>query len=390
MNLGIYVKIQSKISIFIELFPLFLIQKVENSLTRFYLFAPLLGTLNFILKKKISTVTLLLSLIFASNIFISAFNQEFYTLKRSLILALSFLFIDAMVEIEDRRFLRIIRNCAFVTLLFCLHEVISGKFGAKPLLDFKLYMPVLTGVSGYSNHSSSIVSALILVLYAIGNQKKICFLLMIPLILTWSRAGIFITGIGIFFIYALKNKLLSYKLLLSILITFNLLLPLNSFFIEKFCSNDTKLKIAQVLHGRFPLELTFFEVFKDNVLFGVGTDESHQYFPEYKNKGSSIISDGLFKYVTDFETIGPHNAYMKVLVENGIFGFLFFIIFLIVVIRIMYKQESPASIVFLTYLIFFNFLPSLSELSFLIVSAYFIKYIGKDNFLYFYIRFPNK
>ena len=90
------------------------------------------------------------------------------------------------------------------------------------------------------------------------------------------------------------------------------------------------------------------EIFKNNLLFGVGINNYGRHYNEF-NEEEKLVSDNL-KFI-------PNNVYVEILAEGGVLAFIFFVFFLIQThIKIIHKKFM------IPLLIYFNVFPTFTLL----------------------------
>lgn len=99
------------------------------------------------------------------------------------------------------------------------------------------------------------------------------------------------------------------------------------------------LNVDVDLAGREIMWKTMWNVFKDNMLLGIGFANSTKYV---------------------LEDIGSHNSYLNILVENGLIGMGFFVFMVICVLNLIFKTQTNirrSKLYFFATIVFIMFLP---------------------------------
>ena len=97
-------------------------------------------------------------------------------------------------------------------------------------------------------------------------------------------------------------------------------------FKEKTAAEQKKIYIFTKAHHE--LYITAYKIFKDNLIFGVGVKNFRNICKEEKY------------FINDKEVCNthPHNTYIQILTEIGIFGFMFLLILLIYFVKYLSKH----------------------------------------------------
>lgn len=189
-------------------------------------------------------------------------------------------------------------------------------------------------------------------LYILIFQKKekffflfyfILILTAVLIFLSGDRAAFFYINLSVIFIIIFSNKLSKLGsltfflgLLLILIISFfnstakervvDLTLKQVNLFKEKTAAEQKKIYIFTKAHHE--LYITAYKIFKDNLIFGVGVKNFRNICKEEKY------------FINDKEVCNthPHNTYIQILTEIGIFGFMFLLILLIYFVKYLSKH----------------------------------------------------
>jgi len=193
------------------------------------------------------------------------------------------------------------------------------------------------------------------------------FLNYVTIFLSGERAAFLIANLSIILFFSLNLKLFK-KLVLPIFVCLIILIPIikNSNGYERFMSIFEILGIKDNFQNiniqKEEKNLTFWdshygahyltaiEIFKDNVLIGSGTKTFRIVCSDKKYESiDSQLAE--IRCATH-----PHNFYLQILSENGLIGFLFFILFLTIIIKQFYNEihlkNYMSSAFFISFLTF--------------------------------------
>jgi putative inorganic carbon (hco3(-)) transporter len=95
---------------------------------------------------------------------------------------------------------------------------------------------------------------------------------------------------------------------------------------------------------------TSLRIFRDEPVTGVGTGSWFGIYPRYNG---NIYNDENRLYTSE---LNPHNEFLEILSENGIFGFIFFVFFLFLIIKYLYEKTLKNILILPALLSFSGFL----------------------------------
>lgn len=237
--------------------------------------------------------------------------------------------------------------------LFRQVDLISGTFGNKNLLSSILYCSLpfyFIGLKYSKNYKRLCASAILLSLFFLVTLRSRSVLIALIIFL------------GLNFI-RYKYRVLSKKIFVSILCLFLLSSSiyfsfsfgkknvLSSVFSNQYFNRitDNKTFDARVLFWNNSLK-----IIEDNFIFGVGGGNWGIHFPKYglSNFSNDEIING--KVIVD----NPHNDFLKIFCEIGIFGFLFFVVIFITNLYYSFTlyKKANSSVEKDKYFIIFSFI----------------------------------
>ena len=309
---------------------LFLINSKKNYLLKFYN--------NFYFKFFfLFCIILILSSLFSENKLISLKNSLFYF--RFGIFSLCFWY---LLE-KEKNLLKYV----FFSILFCfLSLIIDGYiqyFFGKNLFGYELYNQYRVSsffgseliLGSYLARFFPILFGLFVYLDRSKKNKKLLFFISIIFILSegliflsGERLALFFMNLSAVYIILMIKEYKVYRLLTYIGSLFLIIILLNIFptakdrlvdqTIRDFTKNtDEKLNVFSKPHN--DMYITAYRIFLDNKLLGVGPRQYRNTCQDYKVSEYSCETH-------------PHNTYLELLSESGIFSFLtVFILFLLII-----------------------------------------------------------
>lgn len=188
----------------------------------------------------------------------------------------------------------------------------------------------------FPSYESAIVFALVLPLLSkrhVVLSSSVLFVSLIGIVLSLSRAAWLAVGILIvysFFYFNAKMKKAAIVFIFIALLV-GLLTPqirllvgykISSFFQEENLSNNVRTNLLK----------RAFEAFSDFPLTGVGAEN----FPEY------IIQEGQLSglFARDYSILTPHNYFVQLLAEQGLFGFVSFLFLFFAIFMVLFKPNK--------------------------------------------------
>jgi len=238
--------------------------------------------------------------------------------------------------------------------LFRQVDLISGTFGNKNLLSSILYCSLpfyFIGLKYSKIYKNICISAILLTLFFLVTLRSRSVLIALILFL------------GLNFIRYNRKILLKKKIFLSIL-TLSLLGSSIYFSLFQGNKNISSTLFSNQYFNRISDNKTFdsrilfwnnsLKMIEDNFIFGVGGGNWGIHFPKYglSNFSNHEIING--KVIVD----NPHNDFLKIFCEIGIFGFLFFVAIFITNLYYSFTlyKKANSSIEKNKYFIIFSFI----------------------------------
>ncbi|MBN1639116.1 MAG: O-antigen ligase family protein [Ignavibacteriales bacterium] len=286
--------------------------------------------------------------------------------KLFLLIILVFIFYSLINKYNILLLFKIVTITSFILSIFTFYLLLEPIFHTSKL-GFDIYSIFAT--MGHKNILSIfLLLSLPLAIYFFLNTKKswkyfslttITFII-INIIILQSRSvwlALFISTFLTTILFLINNKksfhpftyfkkhrslsFLFFSLIFSLFILF-LFTPLNNIFISKSFSTSPQ--------GRVDLYEQSLNMFYDNPITGVGIGNWKINFPKYS-------FSGLEDQFNEIHFIRPHNDYLWVLSETGIFGFLSYLSIFILAFYLLIKNQKyqeNKSLQQLMYLIFFG------------------------------------
>lgn len=333
-------------------FPIYLIKWINGHITYLHLLMPILGISSLFKLKRIPTYIYLFLTSYIIQLSASNSLSDFVLFKNTILTFMQFSFSLFLINNFDKEeLLKLTKHALFLFILFFIFEaflgnqlkwknLISGQVfylrnklsgfewegvvsGLKQTATIKnsFNLIQLNGIMGFSNHTG-LALALISQFFHIAKNKKLALLSIVLVLFTGSRTALLLGTLGHLMI--LINPNIRKLKIIHILILFICLTsPLGLFIFEKSTSDATKLILNRASSFRYAIQQSFLVVFSEKP-FGVGVERSHFFLKDYINQGSSITTSGQYVFDKGLIDQGPHSTYLKILVENGIFGYIFF------------------------------------------------------------------
>ena len=341
------------------------------------LFASLYVILKIIKEKlKILNFDILLLFIFFFLIIFSSFIKSFdikdlFLLKFLGICIFSYIYRENIIRNK-----KIINYFLIFIILFLSFDIFFQNIYGKNLIGFSKYQGSLpTGFFGDEKISGSYISKitiLYLTFFFLNKKTKIdytlCILVvffsLVSIILSTERKAIFDLLIYFVLIFLLLPKKKTFFMIVSfifLLASIVIVLPNSKSSIykktliqfgigsDKSLSNNDKKKCLKDLHKDcysyygidknssltnnqyFAHYFTSIQIWKDFPFFGAGNKK----FRKYCSKEKYIIKKNV--YSKSRCSTHPHNIYLTILSEHGIFGLLFF---LVLIIRVLFNRHN--------------------------------------------------
>lgn len=205
---------------------------------------------------------------------------------------------------------------------------LTGFFGNEPIIGrYISYLSIFSFALIYENFEKTKKMMILLVSLLVLSE--------VIVFLTGERAPLFAIGLFSILIVIFIPHYRIYRLigvLISIVIIYGILQinPLaKSRMVELTIQEVSQTKIPYLPYGPHHEEhyLSSLKMFKDKPIFGVGTNT-------YRNECKKLK----YNYTPTSCSSHPHNFYLQVLAELGIFGFIFIFIFFIYLTLIGLKQ----------------------------------------------------
>lgn len=188
------------------------------------------------------------------------------------------------------------------------------------------------------NHYAGLINMLIMIGLGImftrySIERKLLFgffsvIMALSLFISLSRGGIisFFSGIGLFTLLIIKEKIKNKKLIAIILFLITLVSYLLYIGIDPLI--DRFYKVDMDSKVRFIIWSDTFKIFRDFSLTGTGLGTFVYIYPLYSSRNISYICDH------------AHNDYLEYLSEIGIIGMSLFLIFLILYLKIIFSKNK--------------------------------------------------
>lgn len=325
------------IILFIILYPILPSYGAINSDLILYLLF-LVQFLGFIIiKKERQTVLSNISLVLKDKIFISL------SLLNIIMYASTIISIDKKITIVNS-----IRFSMYIFIYYSISYKLNGRNAFRTLLNsflsiavlsslvsiFKSFKQILSNIplneenriSSFLENSNNLgaytILSFFLVLLLLLNCKKnyqkvflsiISILLISNIILSQSRNALLALLFGSVLIALLYDKRF---------IIISIIMPIILFIIPQ-----SRIRLLDILDlnqnsSRFKIWKSAILMIKDNPFFGLGYENFSTAYPDYISHNQDLIVNGSYK------ALHPHNIFLKIQVELGILGSIFFILFL--------------------------------------------------------------
>jgi len=316
-------------------------------------------------KIEIYSIAIFFLLLISALYSIAELNDIIYTIKKySKFLLIPIFYYNLKVNNNEKLVMKyFINGCTIILALSYVKYFNIFDFNIfYNIFNYVTFSPIETSITSgkstifqnYINHGIILsVYFLFTILLGFNNNSKIYYFLSIIsfiniIFLTDSRSAYIIVMI-ILFLFSLKIKNINFFAFLSVFI----LLPLffsafNDNFVKRVevASND----VAKIIKDndidssvgyRYLWANVGFDVIKKNPFFGNGVGSYKESVKEFYKV------DNTFKYFPELVTNNPHNEFVSIASQLGIFGFILFLLFL----KSLYttdKKSLFSNIVFLT------------------------------------------
>lgn len=316
-------------------------------------------------KIEIYSIAIFFLLLISALYSIAELNDIIYTIKKySKFLLIPIFHYNLKVNNNEKLVMKyFINGCTIILALSYVKYFNIFDFNIfYNIFNYVTFSPIETSITSgkstifqnYINHGIILsVYFLFTILLGFNNNSKIYYFLSIIsfiniIFLTDSRSAYIIVMI-ILFLFSLKIKNINFFAFLSVFI----LLPLffsafNDNFVKRVevASND----VAKIIKDndidssvgyRYLWANVGFDVIKKNPFFGNGVGSYKESVKEFYKV------DNTFKYFPELVTNNPHNEFVSIASQLGIFGFILFLLFL----KSLYttdKKSLFSNIVFLT------------------------------------------
>ena len=316
-------------------------------------------------KIEIYSIAIFFLLLISALYSIAELNDIIYTIKKySKFLLIPIFYYNLKVNNNEKLVMKyFISGCTIILALSYVKYFNIFDFNIfYNIFNYVTFSPIETSITSgkstifqnYINHGIILsVYFLFTILLGFNNNSKIYYFLSIIsfiniIFLTDSRSAYIIVMI-ILFLFSLKIKNINFFAFLSVFI----LLPLffsafNDNFVKRVevASND----VAKIIKDndidssvgyRYLWANVGFDVIKKNPFFGNGVGSYKESVKEFYKV------DNTFKYFPELVTNNPHNEFVSIASQLGIFGFILFLLFL----KSLYttdKKSLFSNIVFLT------------------------------------------
>lgn len=241
----------------------------------------------------------------------------------------------------DDKFLKYFFYCILICFLILILDGFYQYFAGENLMGNKIHKNFrVSSFFGDELILGSYLSRLWPILFGLSlffvdKKNKVLLVLVLIFILSevliflsGERASFFFINLSSFFIILFSHKLVKFRFFilfcsLTVIIFISFLNPgakeriIDQTIKQMTVENKNKDKIHVFTKAHTQHYVTAYKMFLDNKLFGVGV-KNFRYFCDDKE-----YNDGYYSCSTH-----PHNTYIQILTETGIFGFLFLIFIL--------------------------------------------------------------
>ena len=279
-----------------------------------------------------------LNLLFIISIFFSLYKFKSILLFLDIFLICIYFALFFYDKNDEQKYFFLI---LYLISLFSIINILNYSFSIFEEKNLFFSNPIMQGlISG--------IGLLIAFYYILKRFNWVLFVLLIL-----NLAGVFISAskaafIGVvvfsFILIILKRKKLIPFLIILIILTFIIPNPIKNMF-------EFSLTKAPYAFNRIDIWKMSINIFKDNFLYGVGPGN----FSEVSKKYNFKQTKGPANYFKVPRI--PHNDYLKILCETGLFGLIILIVFIFFILKKIFSSSLfNISKVVILYLLFNAFL----------------------------------
>lgn len=302
------------------------------------------------------------NLLFILSVFFSSYRMKSILLVSDIFLVSLYFFLSYYDRADEKKYFNLILYAVSLFSLICFINSVANLFG-KTNIFFE--NPILQGiVSG--------IGVIIAMFYLLS-----FFRWPVLILLTVNTAGIYVSGskaaflgtsLIVLLLILIKKKWLVPVVLILVILTFLIPNPIRNMF-------NFSLKHDPYAFNRFDIWKMSLEIYRDHFYSGVGLDN----FSEISKKYNFRQEKGPARYFKIPRS--PHNDYLKILAETGLFGlFLVFILIFFIFKKIFSSSLYNLSKVLILYILLQAFLFNiLFQFFFLFLFVFLLKNLFEDN-----------
>lgn len=333
-----------KIILYLKLLPLYLLQKPGGYDFRLYGLMPIIGLGTFLRRRSIETEFFSFIAVFFASALVALYCNDWLAARRSIQTLCMAGFCSYLVHFfSDKEFMQLAKNSLYLLAAYYIYDFVFGVKSHVVILQTWHTEFLVGGLLNNANHTG-LLSAGLAIFFGLKNNYKLLFFACILVFISQSKTGFFCLLLSLpIFINSTKNSL-ALKLYAYLLFGFIAVYPVLLILCEYAMPEHLKLIINNWSGGRYSIQLSFLELFKDRP-FGVGYDRSHEEIGLYLKQGSSIVVKGL--YFSPYDKIGAHNTYIKILSELGVAGYIVFLYFIFSVLQCAQKSGGYLAVAFM-------------------------------------------
>ena len=345
----------------LKLLPIYLLQKPGGYDFRLYGLMPLIGLVTFLRRRRVEVEFFPFIAIFFISTLIALYANDWLGARRSIQTLCMAGFCSYLIHsFSDKEFTQLAKNSLYLLVAYYIYDFMFGiKSHVVILQTWHTYF-LVNGLLNNANYTG-LLSAGLAVFFGLNKNHKLLLVACVMVFISQSKTAFFclLLSSPILLIsnkQSLVLKFYAYFLFGSIAIS-----PLLLALFEFMMPEHLKIIINSWTGGRYTIQLSFLELFKDKP-FGVGYDRSHEVVGPYLKQGSSIVTNGL--YSSHFKDIGAHNTYIKILAELGLAGYILFHCFIFLVLQKALKSGGYIAVAFMAICASQLWLEGLSEFIF--------------------------